>query len=629
MKRAQAYVWGKDVEVLTPNIDSLAKDGAIFSNFNVVAPLCTPSRGSFMTGLYPKFTGAVKNHQPMNDDALTFAEILKQKADYYNGYIGKWHLNGMEKPGFSNEDRRFGFDDIKYQFNRGHWKYFEDNTNVDVPGDVNTYTWPERDKVVAENTTDAYATDFLFNKAIKFIENQIEKDQHFTLMLSIPDPHSPNTVREPYDSMFDHMKFKMPRTAEAAYRKKPALPAWSWSKRLYTDIKNADEEIGRIEASAHWQRSLRNYFGMVKLIDDKVGDLLKVLKDNGLEENTIVVFTSDHGDMMGEHGRYNKGLPYQMSTSVPFIIRYPNIISKKKVMQTAVSSPDFAPTILSLMGIDHSNITFQGKDISNQITNDFRTGYRRQVRFTVDTQNGAWAAAVDRQYKLVVSKHDAPFLFDMKRDPNELVNYADHKKYSGVYKNLKDRLFSALHKYGLPLQDSGIWFDRPACLDSRDQIPIANLSDQVCDDLPLFSQDQCVEDNVRTFCPNSCGICCEDSEGQILRLGVLRTCRQIRNDPRNHCDSDNVATFCPVTCSKCSPNVSAKRTSELLSLSSTRTKNTITTSGRMSPSSSDALTISTYARHNVPTYTPKNIPISADQSIGVDTNSPTNFPTIR
>ena len=113
LKGEQKHVWGKDAIVDTPNIDRLAAEGAIFENFYTVAPLCTPSRASFMSGLYPHKTGGSQyNHGRMNDDVVTFAQVLQEQRGYRTGYIGKWHLNGDEKPGWGNSFRKFGFTDF-------------------------------------------------------------------------------------------------------------------------------------------------------------------------------------------------------------------------------------------------------------------------------------------------------------------------------------------------------------------------------------------------------------------------------------------------------------------------------------------------------------------------------------
>ena len=234
-----------------------------------------------MSGLYPSVNGANSNHKPMKKDVVTFAEVLQRNANYTTGYVGKWHLNGREKPGFSNEKRRFGFDENKYQFNRGHWKYFEEDKPT---GKVHAYTFSDKYKY----NKDGYATDFLFDKGIDFMRRQIESKKHFALMMSIPDPHGPNKVRAPYDTMYNNFTFNLPPSAVAGYHRNPALPEWADVK---TDFKNAKKTIKSIESSERWQHNMRNYFGMVKLVDDKIGELISFLDDMGQQSNTIVVFT--------------------------------------------------------------------------------------------------------------------------------------------------------------------------------------------------------------------------------------------------------------------------------------------------------------------------------------------------
>jgi len=195
MRSSEANVWGRNVYGSTPHIDSLAKKGAIYLNAYAVAPLCTPSRASFMTGKFPFDTGAWMNHTPLNDDEVTWAKIL-QLDGYETGYIGKWHLNGESKPDFSNEKRAFGFNDIEYMFNRGHWKLFDEKQ-----GKVGAYDWIDRKKV-SGSLEKTYATDFIFDKGIKFMKPHIRRGEPFALMMSIPDPHGPNDVRPPYDIMF-------------------------------------------------------------------------------------------------------------------------------------------------------------------------------------------------------------------------------------------------------------------------------------------------------------------------------------------------------------------------------------------------------------------------------------------
>lgn len=118
----QVDVWGINKNLDTPNIDSLARNGALYSNYYTVSPLCTPSRGSFFSGMFPPFNGAAdQNHGKLDVNIKTWPQILKERG-YTLGYFGKWHLDGEEKPGWGAPiGREFGFDDNKYRFNRGHW----------------------------------------------------------------------------------------------------------------------------------------------------------------------------------------------------------------------------------------------------------------------------------------------------------------------------------------------------------------------------------------------------------------------------------------------------------------------------------------------------------------------------
>jgi len=153
---------------------------------------------------------------------------------------------------------------------------------------------------------------------------------------------------------------------------------------------------------------------------------------------------------MGEHGRLNKGQPYKTSAGVPFIIRYPNHIKEGKIVKTSYSSPDFAPTILSLMGIDYSDVNFQGIDGSDELLDNNNLNYRQQVRFSA---NSNWAAAVDREYKLVLS-NGPPILFDLKEDPDELYNFHGNEKYRDITEMLEKALFAAMRDYNFSISPS-------------------------------------------------------------------------------------------------------------------------------------------------------------------------------
>jgi hypothetical protein len=180
----QVNVWG-NVSLDTPNIDSIAAEGALYTNFYSVDPVCTPSRASFMSGMYPPFTGnATRNSGEMSENVTTWAEILRNNG-YATSYVGKFHLDGLAKPGWgAPEGRDFGFEDNRFRFNRGHWKYFEINND----GTVQEYEHKDRNRFVGRYDK-AYATDFLMDRGIEFIENSVAAGDPFAVVISIPDPH--------------------------------------------------------------------------------------------------------------------------------------------------------------------------------------------------------------------------------------------------------------------------------------------------------------------------------------------------------------------------------------------------------------------------------------------------------
>lgn len=430
-----AFVWGENIKVETPNIDYLASKGALCTSYYAATPVCSPSRASFLSGRYPQNTRVVTNDIPMDDEILTFAEQLK-KQGYETGYAGKWHLDGLGKPQWEPE-RKFGFNDNRYMFNRGHWKLLEDSESG--PRVANLNAKGKADYGIEGANEDNFTTDFLTNKTIDFIEKN--KDTPFCFMLSYPDPHGPNKVRAPYDTMFTHFDFQKPKTA---FKDPNGLPAWA--------------KMSKKTINSH---QMAQYFGMVKCIDDNVGKILDALRENGQLENTIIVFTSDHGDLCGEHGKDNKGNPLEASAKIPFIINYPGKIEPGLVINEALSTVDFLPTIMKLMdfqtaGLEQgrdASVLFKGKS-SSQTWEDIvflRGTGKRDNKPDIN-----WLAAVTDRYKLVYSPVSEPWLLDLQADPNELNNYFSDPSYDGVI----SQLTTSIIEYGVKYNDPRIHHEK-------------------------------------------------------------------------------------------------------------------------------------------------------------------------
>lgn len=414
LSHEQAFVWGDGNNVETPNIDYLAKNGVLFTKYYAATPVCSPSRGTLISGMYPQHTGVPKNDLPLNDGLVTYSEVLG-KNGYKTGFVGKWHLDGTGKPQWEPE-RKFGFADNRYMFNRGHWKKYEDT--------------PEGPKVAASNAKGepsysldgadekSFSTDWLTSRTIDFINTN--KEHPFSVYLSLPDPHGPDAVRPPYNTMYTHMNFEKPRTFNLDASKVP-----SWAKPEKNPKLTHDQ-----------------YFGMVKCIDDNVGKIITYLREENLLDKTIIVFTSDHGDLRAEHGKHNKGNPLEASAKIPFIVYYPAKIPAGTIIKNAFNTVDFAPTFLSFMNQKVPS-QMEGRDFSNLLTNPGNAESFEDITFMRSTglgNEGNWIAAVTSRYKLILSKNDEPWLIDMKTDPDEKINFIGNSDKAEVVRDLAQKL---------------------------------------------------------------------------------------------------------------------------------------------------------------------------------------------
>jgi len=577
--KKQGEIWGEDVKVETTHIDSLAKEGALFTNFNVATPVCTASRASFQTGAYPSFTGANSNHKPMKEVMVTFAEELKREG-YFTSYLGKWHLNGQSLPGWAYDTKgmKWGYMDRQFMFNRGHWKLIKVNEETkEIDLCCENEAWKLHQKI---SEAKDYATDFLFDNAMSKIDNFLKNGTRssFAMMISIPDPHGPDVVRKPYDEMYDKFEFKSPETMTAALLSNPAVPKW------------ADDEFNKVYSLN--QKNMKAYFGAVKLIDDKVGELLAFLDRRNLKNKTIIVFTSDHGDMLGEHSKVNKGLPYKASVSVPFIIRYPGQIKPAKTIHTPYSTVDFAPTILSMMGIHNKNMIFNGTDASIELLSNSSesTLINKKTYFTDDT--GQWASVCTFRYKLVVSLDDKPWLFDQLKDPNELVNYYMEEEYKNISNELITFLIDEMVKFKDPML-------------------------------------------IRVRRINLTGACVDHPGKNNFLFNGTNTCewlaQQKKYFKRNKCSKTYVKKFCFKTCSGCTMDIFTQLPSNSPSVT---VSSVPSLQSSVIPSTSPS-TIPTSKSSLVPTRQPSNIPsislslLPSVQSSVIPSTSPTTMPTAK
>jgi len=550
--------WGEGNVVDTPNIDKIASAGAMFTNYYTVYPICTPSRASFFTGLYPtEKTGAYKNHKKLIFTMSTFANDLKKEKGYSTAYLGKWHLDGGKKPGVlsgnsENTKRKFGFGSNKYRYNRGHWKFMDMKEQK-----VKVFEFEEGQKNCDCKGGDEkhYTTDFLFDKSIQYMKNKKDSGNPFAVVLSIPDPHGPNIVRKPYNDMYRSMHFSLPYSMRRMAKRKPAGPTWAedmWSIIVDVSMKQSKKDLDAIEHSELYQSDMNQYYGMVKCIDDNVGKMRRFLKKNNIYDNTIIVFTSDHGDLLGEHGRKNKGLAYRTSAGIPFLMSYPNKIRKGKIITTPYTTVDFAPSILNMVGITTDETKFDGIDFTEELlNNNLVTKNEDQIRFI---RGKNWIGAITQRFKLVISSTDVPWMFDMQNDHVELMNNFETEEFADVRERLLDALYKEIIEDDFKFNEMNrffIYWSMPKCLDSRNAIP--GNEEYLCTDIGTGTElgglpdEICVNGAIKKHCSVSCENCCEDSEGKMLHRRELLGCSELKD----YCDEYRVPEFCPVTCGLC------------------------------------------------------------------------------
>lgn len=406
--RAQEVGYAGNDQIITPNLDKLATESLIFENAVTTMAVCAPWRASFLTGQYPLTHGVFYNDKPLPNEAYTFAEIYKE-AGYQTGYIGKWHLNGHARGAdpFSArdqpvpKDRRQGFD---------YWKVREVTHNYN-----NSFYFDEEDK---KHVWEGYDVFPQTDSAISYISKNKEKP--FVLMLSYGPPHDPYfSAPEEYQDLYDAGTLKL----------RPNVP------EEYQD-------------SA--RRVLAGYYAHATAIDKAIGDLLEGIEKAGVGDNTIFVFTSEHGDMLMSRGVVKKQRPWDEAIKVPMLIRYPGKLESRRVLDP-IGTPDILPTLLglsdipipkSIEGKDFSKNLLSGKDLENDATLIMLPVPFHEWQF----KNGGreYRGIRTRRYTYVKDLLGPWLLYDNENDPYQLNNLVNQSEYKSLQKKLEKLLSKKL-----------------------------------------------------------------------------------------------------------------------------------------------------------------------------------------
>jgi arylsulfatase A-like enzyme len=405
----------------TPNIDRLASQGCNFRNAISNTPVCAPYRASLMTGKYQSSTGMVINELRLSPEHECFGHALT-RGGYRTAYIGKWHMwanelghheetrNGFVPPG----PYRLGFDGLwqAYNFNHTYYRspFFENDATRHI-----------RAKYEPDSQTDA---------AIQFIEGQTKSDQPFALFLSWGPPH------DPWDEN------NMPKEFQELYRgvTLPRRPNYSEVSDPYADewAKLTTNYPRQVDA---FQRA---YYTQTANIDWNVGRMLEVLDRAKLADNTILVFTSDHGEMFGAHGRRAKYIFYEEAARVPFLMRWPGHIPAKLTSEALLGTPDIMPTLLTMLDLPVPG-SVEGSDLSRHVRGEGGSGpdaaHMQGMGTTAAWTDGTeWRALRDHEYTYAIYRRDGrELLLRHRTDPYQMRDLASEKSEAATLQHYREK----------------------------------------------------------------------------------------------------------------------------------------------------------------------------------------------
>ena len=419
------HVGNKDVH--TPYMDYLASEGVSFTNAIANCPVCTPSRGTIFTGLHALRHGAVTNDIPIRTDIPSIGSLLHD-AGYATGYIGKWHLDGLPRYRFTPPGpRRLGFDEYWAVWNCSHnyfnGRYYGDTPEaVEIPG---------------------YEPDGQTDLAIRFIE-RYHKDP-FALVLSWGPPHGPLELvpaqyRKQYDSDRINLRPNVKPSEIEQWTLACAVPPWNQTKR--------DTVIDERYIQRAIRESMAYYYAAITALDRNLGRLLSVLERLNLVENTVVVFTSDHGGMHWSHGRIRKQQPWEESIRVPLIIRAPGRLPKGKLSPVLVGLVDLAPTLLDILG-QHIPEEMDGISIlpyisggMKQLPQSIVIGMPVPVDGVVyEGVNQGWRGLRTMRYTYARWENGNSWvLYDNQTDPYQLNNIVNEPDAFNLRREMEERL---------------------------------------------------------------------------------------------------------------------------------------------------------------------------------------------
>lgn len=428
----------------TPHLDRIANEGMRLDNCFCTNSICAPSRATILTGKYNHLNGVRTLYENFDARQNHVAKILQENG-YQTAMIGKWHL------GHGGNSDPTGFD---------YWNIF--------PGQ-GEYHDPIMYEMGEEKKYKGYATDIVTDLTIDWLDN-IDREKPFFVMCHHKAPHRPWDPDEKYMHLYEDVDIPEPETFHDDYSTR-VYAAHEAEMRIDTHLTKRDVKMDPPEGlspselkSWYYQRYIKDYLRCIASVDDNVGRLLDYLDEKGLTEDTIVIYTSDQGFFLGDHGWYDKRFMYEESLRMPFLIRYPRSIKPGTSTDAFALNVDFAQTFLDYAGIEAPE-DMQGRSLrpilEGEVPEDWQTSmYYRYWEHMSEHNVAAHYGIRTHRYKLIyyygeglgvpgardIKREPAWELFDLEKDPYELNNVYSDPAYQDVVEELKKELYRLKEK---------------------------------------------------------------------------------------------------------------------------------------------------------------------------------------
>lgn len=430
-------------KALTPNLDALAESGARLDNYFVNSPVCMPSRMSTLTGRYCSAIGIGQNGYAFPEDEVPINKLLKPYG-YDTAQIGKLHFRPHAKRNHKNPTSDYGFDtfilsDEPGCYDDAYTKWIEnleaskvEAARTGLPPEA--YHYGQREySTKGRETHEPYIfeaegyhhSDFVTSEVCDYIERSAKKGERFFAIAGFYAPHTPVNPPKAFLDLFDQDQMDMPVRGE--------------DEVVMDILKDVSDQA--------WQEIIAYYLALVSHVDACVGDIISGLKKTNQLDKTLVIFTSDHGEYLGDHGRIQKGMPHDCIIHVPCIISYPNLIKQGTIIDAMAEAVDIVPTILDICGIQIPEY-IQGKTLKRLLTGE--TSVHKDAIFCehFDHKQHNISLVRTKTFKYVVWTDGSETLYDLKNDPNELKDVSGLTVYKDTLSKMRFKLLRKLQFSG-------------------------------------------------------------------------------------------------------------------------------------------------------------------------------------